>query len=229
MIQGKPDSNKCRYIYTKVDKIPQFLVLEKCNLCPFLINNFKGGEALCAKYINTKPVIGKRDNFITTVHGYIQRKANSQKLDIFSDIYIPDWCELPNHLTKISVNDVITTIKNGNLYMESGQNYSNMVRVIDSSFVKYDDDNENLISKTEESTYINHNNSTPTSYKNKCVCSFCGEEKEDVNRNDHIGMCDVCWGKFKFSHPKRYNAKINNFRLKRKEDWKDKDYKKINV
>jgi len=228
MIQGTVDKTY-RYIFTKVDGKPQFLVMRKCNLCPYLINGFKKGEALCGKYINVKSSFVDK-NFISKVHGYIQRKPGTQNMDILSMVDIPFWCGLPNHLTQISHNGTIHTIKDGKIFLESGQNYANLVQVKDASFVEYDDKHESLITKVEKPTHRNYATSTGSSWKSKylTLCSFCGKEKDEVDRNNHLGMCDSCWDKNKFSHPKRHTSFINNFRLKRKEDWKNETFKIVN-
>jgi hypothetical protein len=236
MINGKPNNNY-RYLFTKIDKRPQFLVMKTCNLCPYLINDFKNGEALCGKYANTNASYPDK-GFISKVHGYIQRKIDSKHMDILSGVDIPYWCGLPDHLTKITKNDSIHTIKDGKVFLESGQNYANTIQIIDSSFVVYDENHESLISRPDNPTYVNYGSNgkrstssttNNTTWKSKylTMCSSCGEEKEEVDRNIHLGMCDNCCDKNKFSHPKRYNAKINNFRLKRKEDWKNDEFKPI--
>ena len=229
MLQGKIDS-KYRYLYTKIDEKAQFLVMKKCNLCPFLINEFDKGEAHCAKHINAKSSF-KDKNFISKVSGYRQRRAGSTKMDILSDVDIPFWCNLPNHLAKMSPNDNIYSIKDGKLFIESGQNYANTVQIIDSVFVKYDEKHQALISKPKEekkavirTPYKNTTNWKP---KHLTVCSSCGEVKDEIDRDIHIGMCDECWGKNKFSHPKRHHSRINNFRLKRRETWVDEEFKTV--
>jgi len=233
MIQEVPNNNY-RYIFTKVDGRPQFLIMKTCNLCPYLINDSINGCAICGKYANAK---AKYNNpgYISKVHGYIQRKAGSRNMDILSKVDIPFWCGLPNHLTKISPNDTIHTIKDGKVFLESGQNYANTIQVIDSAFVIYDENHELLISRPDNPTYVKYGSkdktstSSGTKWKSKylSVCSSCGESKDGVDRDNHIGMCDECWDKNKFSHPKRHISYINNFRLKRKEEWKDDEFKMI--
>jgi len=233
MIQGEEDS-KYRYIFTKVDNRPRFLVINRCNLCPFLINDSDNSSAKCGKYINSNSVWTEK-NYIMKVHGYIQKKAGSTDLRILTHVDIPEWCELPNHLVQISPNDNINYIKDGKLNVESGQNYANTIQIIDGKEVDFGTDGESLILKPAKPTYINYG-TTPMSHKttetskiNTDVCSFCGEDKENVDRDNHLGMCDDCWDKCKFSHPKRYSARINNFRLKRRKDWVDEDFKIINL
>jgi hypothetical protein len=233
MIQGNINK-KYRYVFTMVEKRPQFLVMDKCNLCPFLINDFENGNAKCGNFINPKST-WEDNNYITKVYGYIQKKRGSTDMRILTPISIPLWCNLPTHLTEISASDTINYIKDGKLHVDSGQNYACTVQIVDSEFVEVDDeDGESLIHKKEKTTYIHYNKNgvkTNNKYnqKNTNVCSSCGEHKEEVDRYNHLGMCDICWNKNKFSHPKRYTAKINNFRLKRKEDWKKDKFKVVDL
>lgn len=232
MVQGNPD-NKHRYIFTKIDNVPRYLIMSKCNLCPFLIDDFEKGEAKCGKFANTKSS-WEDVNYITKVYGYIQKKRGSTDMRILTAIDIPFWCGLPTHIASISSNDAINYIKDGKLQVESGQNYANTIQIIDEDeVIVSDDDGESLHLKPKDNKYIKYDNgSKKSSYKPDKIektCSLCGEEKKNVNRDEHLGMCSRCWDKFKFSHPRRYTAKINNFRLKRKETWKKKEYKKVSV
>jgi len=240
-VTGKPDDNH-RYVYTMVDKRPQFLIMDKCNFCPFLINDMKNGAALCGKFINPASILEEK-NYISKVYGYVQKIYQRNEMNILTQVDIPSWCNLPDHLSEISPNDNINYVKDGKLNVECGQNYSNAVQIIDVNEVQYDLDGEKIILKPKQPTYINYgkdgkrftsDDSIPANPSESStavidgeVCSMCGEEKEDVNREIRLGMCDDCWSKSKFSHPKRYTAKINNFRLKRKEDWVGEDYKKV--
>jgi len=238
-IQGIADK-KYRYIYTMVDKRPQFLIMNKCNFCPFLINDYENGSAKCGKFVNVKSVWTDK-NYIAKVYGYIQKRTGTMDMNILTQIDIPSWCNLPDHLTRISPNDAISYIKDGKLIVECGQNYSNAVQIIDANEIEYGDDGESLVLKPLKPTYINYgkdgktifstSSDTSTSYKSidTGVCSMCGEDKDEVDRNSHIGMCNECWSKYKFSHPKRRISFINNFRLKRKESWVGEEFKKVIV
>ena len=234
-IQGKPDSNY-RYVFTKIEKRPQFLLMSKCNFCPFMINDFKNGDAKCGKFVNTKAGYNTK-NFIQTVYGYVQKGYGSQEMEILTHVDIPFWCGLPNHMTGISPNDAIHSIVNGKLYSESGQNYANTIQIISDDEVIYSrEDYETLIFKPKKDKFIHHgtkNNITDIkviSESNKVetkTCSSCGEKKENIDRGKRDGMCDDCWDKFKKNKKKRQQFKINNFRLKRKIDWTDEEYKLI--
>jgi len=52
------------------------------------------------------------------------------------------------------------------------------------------------------------------------ICSLCGEEDETVNRNTNHGVCDECWKVSHDNDEKKKQAFINNFRIKRGEDFK---------
>lgn len=226
MVQGKPDSNIVRYVYTMIDKKPCYLLMSKCNHCPFLINDFENQEARCGQFTNPSSKYEHKD-FLARVYGYIQKRYGTSEMNILTPVSIPSWCGLPNHIAQITPNDAISYIKDGRLQIDSGQNYANTVQVISDSEVKFSSENgESLVRKPKESKYI-HYGTKPygTPKKDTHTCSSCGKDKKDVNRNKHLGMCGYCWDKFKFSHPRRYNAKINNFRLKRKEDWTKETFK----
>jgi len=215
MIRSK--SNK-RYLYTKIDNCPQFLVMDKCNLCPFLINDFKGGHALCSKFEHPESICENK-NHISVVSSYRHKKSSNQNFHILTQVDIPFWCELPDHLTKVTYNDEINYIKGGELVKESNHNYSNMIRLINMEFVKYDDDYETLIS-----VYDVDSTKSTTPIKNTEVCSMCGEDKEDVDKNEHYGMCNGCWELYHDNDEKKKQAFINNFRMKRGKDFKLESY-----
>ena len=236
-IQGKPGENY-RYVFTKIDKKPQFLIMSKCNFCPFMINDFKNGDAKCAKFINPKPKQHFSRNFLQTVYGYIQKGYDSREMEILTKIDIPTWCQLPDHMTKISPNDAIHSISNGKIFIESGQNYANTIQIIsDDEVIISKVDYESLILKPKEDKFIKYGRGKKSNVTDVTiigetkvetdVCSFCGEDKENIDRYNHLGMCGDCWSKNKFSHPKRYVSKINNFRLKRKMNWTDDEYKLV--
>ena len=241
-IQGSA-GDKYRYLFTKIDEKPHFLIMSKCNFCPFMINDFKNGDTKCGKFCNPTSK-HEHKHFLQTVYGYMQKGYGTMDMEVLTTIGIPTWCNLPNHLTKISPNDAIHTIVNGKLYSESGQNYANTVQIISDDEVMFSkEDFETLVLVPKGKKIITYGKdgrrfpatstssieTTPEPIKGINVCSFCGEDKENVNRDDHIGMCDGCWDKYKFSHPKRRISKINNFRLKRRESWEDKEYKMVKM
>jgi len=190
-----------------------------CNFCPFLINDRKDGSAKCSKYVNSKTTI-KENNFIAKVYAYVYVKACYPQILIKLDI--PFWCGLSNHIVEVVGNGPIHYIKEGKLHIDSGQNYTDTTHIISESLVDFStEDGESLISKPLSKPNINYGTQPYKEPEKSPVCSSCGEEKEDVNRDEHLGMCDTCWDKCKFSHPKRYHARINNFRLKRKKDWQE--------
>jgi len=239
MVQGKP-TDKHRYVFTKIDKKPAFLIMGKCNFCPFVINDFEGGCARCGKFVNVN-IHKTTPNYITKVYGYMQKGYGTQNMEMLTHIDIPHWCGLPNHIAKITPNDAIHTIVNGKLFIESGQNYANTVQIISDDNVMFSkEDYESLILTPEKPSIIKYSgsggrirsypstSSTDTySDKDTKICSFCGDDKENVERDKRLGMCDDCWSKYKFSHPKRHISYINNFRLKRRENWKNEEYKKV--
>jgi hypothetical protein len=213
-----------RYIFTKVDNTPKYVMLKHCNICPFLINDYNNGEAKCCKFSNPNPETEDK-NFITKVYGYRQLNVNSFVMQIMMNVNIPTWCGLPKHLVELSPNDAITTVKDKSLFIESGQNYSDVVQIMPETNIEVDSkDGESLIFKKESNIIY------PQSYKQpiiKQICSSCGEDKKDVSRDKHDGMCGDCWGNFKKNKKKRHYSYINNFRLKRKETWKNDEFKMI--
>lgn len=223
MIQGS-GGHKYKYVFTKIDKRPHYLIMDRCNHCPFLINDFQNSNAKCGKFVDTKST---SENYICRVHGYIQTKPGTSKMEILSEIPIPSWCGLPNHIIDISPNDNIHYIKNGKLIIESGQNYANTISIIKSDEIKYsNEDGDSLITKSKKSKYkYNKIKITP----NTKLCSSCGEDKEDVDREVHNGMCKGCRKMYKKDKNKLYSSFINNFRLKRRESWKKEGYKVVNI
>ena len=235
MVKDKSGTNY-RYVFTKIDKKPQFLIMSKCNYCPFMINDFHNGDVKCSKFIDPKSS-GIYKNFISFVYGYMQKGNSLFKMEALTRINIPYWCNLPDHLTEITPNDAIHTIVDGKLFIESGQNYSDNVQIISDDEVMFNrEDCESLILIPKKGKYINYNGgkstiltNTTTSFKDTRMCSSCGEDKEDVDREKHNGMCINCWAKFKRNKKKKYFSYINNFRLKRKESWKNEEYKIVKI
>ena len=235
-IQGKSGENY-RYVFTKIDKRPRYLIMSKCNFCPFMINDFHNGYAKCGKFINSNQKQHYSSNFIQTVYGYMQKGYGSQEMEILTRIQIPDWCGLPNHLTKISPNDIIYSIVNGKLFTESGQNYANTIQIISDDEIQYSRvDYESLVLVAKKDKYIHYGKNNVSDAKvvsddkiETKICSSCGKHKEKINRDKRDGMCDACWTKYKKNKKKRYQTKINNFRLKRKVDWTDEEYKLVKI
>jgi hypothetical protein len=228
MLNGKPDNNY-RYIFTKVDNRPQFVITDICNHCPFLISE-SGYDAKCSKYVNPKT----NSNKIQMVYGYMYRTTptGKTKLETLTNINIPSWCDLPNHISKVTPKNNINYIKNGKLKTDSGESYALTVSIISGDKIEFsEEDLESLVTKKDKPKYVNYGNEVtpPIKTKNTEICSLCGEDKEGVDRNKKRGMCKTCYSENKKNKKKLYSAYINNFRLKRRETWKNQDFKKINT
>ena len=226
MIHGS--AKKYKYVFTKIDDRPQYLIMDTCNHCPFLINEMKTNTAKCSKFTNSNSL---KDNLITTVYGYYQKMG---KRKIFSDVNIPTWCQLPKDIIDISLTDNVFYIKNNKLITDVIYNFetnvnSNIIQTDDVEFSSID--GESLVSKPKSKQKTTESTTKkPLMLKPVLLsCSSCGGSKDNVNREKHNGMCDSCWEEYKKDNKHLYFSYINNFRLKRQESWKKDKYKIVDI
>jgi len=201
-------SNIMKYVSTLVDGKPTCLGLSYCNYCPFLKLEHISKNIYCTN--NGKKLI-KKINAYSYSNGYWFP---------LNDINIPYWCELSFDFFKTLV-DKIVFYKKGSLVISETMN-----------FVSKDITNDDHIKYVNNKLVIDYKSKNTT--KNpvepiiiKKICSMCGEDKNDVNRNDNMGMCNDCWNRFELDDEKNHFAFINNFRLKRKANYSKESFKKI--
>lgn len=227
-------TSRYRYVFTKIDKKPMFMIMNKCNLCPFAINDHLKGRALCSKYDNPKSTL-EHKNWIGKVYGYLHKKTTYNRTEMLTQLEIPFWCRLSKNAAGLSINDTVNYIKNGHLVTESGHTSDVSIAIVDTRYIDFSKiDGESLVykpvenKKTTRKTY-KHNDTSPTTTTPppRKLCSSCGKEKLEINRKIHNGMCDECWGEHKDDKEILYKSYINNFRLKRKKSWKNAEYKII--
>lgn len=224
-----------KYIYTKIDGMPKFLIMDKCNFCPFLINDHINSTTLCGKYTDVKSK-SKEKNYLAKIHGYVIRKTPYNRREPITDIKIPNWCELPRVVTKVKTDEIFYYKKNGILTQESSIKYANTISVVSSKNIRTSSiDGESLLTKPISSGSGRPYGYTPGTSGSKPkvtviidnTCSVCGKAKDTVNRSKNNGTCSECWENIKDTPDMVYKSYINNFRLKRKKSWVDKEFKKV--
>lgn len=182
-----------KYISTLVNDKPTCLSLRSCNLCPYLNINSLKKEAIC---LNNNKLIEK-------IYYYSYDRGYHRAL---KKVSIPNWCSLDDDFYKSLLQKDVFFYKYGEI---------NKVKyditnkdILDDEYVKYIENK--LVTKEKTNNYTDKIN-TPSLEK---VCSNCGKHKENVNRNEKLGMCTSCYSNFRLGDD-NYKVYINNFRLKR--------------
>jgi hypothetical protein len=221
-----------RYIKTKVDGLPKILHMMNCNFCPLMIFDRGPKVTRCAKFhgISTNMT---DDN----IYSYSVIGINSIPI---KEVSIPDWCGL--------CSDILLINNDSSMYVKSGHNtydiipniYQNLV-IVSALYISYDTKLNSLIYSTNKKLNClnfgyNSNSTLPvkieTSTPNPIIpilitCSCCGNLVEGVSRENNLGMCSICWEKYKDDKKMKEFCFINNFRLKRSAKWSDEVYKNI--
>jgi len=183
-----------KYISTLVNNKPTCLSLMSCNLCPYLNINSLKKEAIC---------LNNNNKLIEKIYYYTYDRGYHRPL---KKISIPNWCLLDDDFYKPLLQKDVIVYKYGEI---NKIKYEILNKdILNDNYVKYIENK--LVTKEKFDNVINENNIQ--SFEK--ICSNCGKYKEDVNRNENIGMCSDCYSNFKISND-NYNIYINNFRLKR--------------
>ena len=238
-----------RFLKTRVNKDDIYMIMHKCNLCPFLMvdkDNFRG---LCGHPKKDKSIDNTVNDDIM-YYEYINGKTT-----ILNNCDIPDFCYLSKNLKEEFEKERLTYKKDEDIYVfhsprtgdekilseiyicsteTSEFTYSDKFQKFQEAKNKYHERRNtttlNILNRVieigqeagQEVEYVEH---TTTIVGD--ICSCCGERKEDVNRISNNGMCNDCYEQSKTDFNTLCNSKINNFRLKRDKDFLEKDYKKI--
>jgi hypothetical protein len=215
-----------RYIRTSVDNRPTILLLTKCNFCPF----FKVDTNKFSRCLRFKDV-DNRDT-ITYIHAYSFKYSSVYDGCLNEptfDVDIPKWCKLDESLASDKVDLAMYTVVKDEIIRTT--NVANTLVVISDKFIKRDRDFKYITDKIptttktpQETRYENEYSRlpviTPTIPEvKKLICSCCGESMETVERNKNLGMCKTCWDENNNNIEIKKFSFINNFRLKRKNDY----------
>lgn len=238
MVVDKTKS-KYRYCMTKIDNKKSLLMMSSCNFCPYMINDSDNHKAKCSVYINTDD----GNNTIKDVYGYLYKNTEYNKIEILTNLDIPNWCKLPSNIMDVKKELPLVSIKKGVLYTEQSElkNYtivsSKMVefdKVDGCSLVRKEKRTSKRLSDYDKDDYpfwddndfaVSENTITNDTPLFNGICSLCGEKKDSVERNSNLGMCNEC--KEIKDKNKIYKSYINNFRLKRNKKWKDIKFKVV--
>lgn len=200
---------KRKYVITNVDNKPTLLAVSKCNFCPFFKFDSIKFECKCTKQDPHLPErLLQKTNAARYIDGY------QYPMD---DIKLPDWCELSVLDFDCKLDDI--------LY------YKRDKLIIGEPFdcpVDIDITEDNSIKRVGQglfkSEYIKIDKVvTPI----LTICSSCGKDKKDVDRNKNIGLCGDCLSTINNDSKKVQFAYINNFRLKRKSTYSESEFKII--
>jgi hypothetical protein len=231
MIYTKLNEKNVRYIRTKVDNNPVCLMLTKCNYCPFfkLMRN-EDKKGICKVYYNLEDI--NLSNKIKDIYGY---SFSENVYEVISDIDIPNWCGLEDKHENIKDLNIYFTFEENNNGCEFKVESSDVEKldIIGDYILKYSKGYKLTKSSYNKNGYLTKESrdlfNSIISNKYKKICSCCGKEKDNVKRSEHIGMCSECWDKYKLNYKKYKLSYINNFRLKRKVDFSDTEFKLLNL
>lgn len=234
-----------RFLKTRVDKDDIYMIMHKCDFCPFLMVDKENYRGVCGN--------PKKDKLIdnTVKKNIMYYEHTNGKITILDECEIPDFCYLSKNLKVEFEKEKLTYKKGEDIYVLHSPRKGDE-KILSEIFICSTETNELTYSdkyekfKEAKDKYNEKRNTTALSILNAVlesgkeveyvehttsiigdICSCCGERKEDVNRIINNGMCNGCYEQSKTNFNTVYNSKINNFRLKRNKDFLEKDYKKI--
>jgi hypothetical protein len=212
-----------KFIRTLVNEKPAFLIMSKCNMCPFFNIDDKNKQGYCLKYKDEND-----SSVIKYIYSYSFKYITNVGIRYYPafDIDIPKWCLLTNKLTsdvdynvyvKNKVDKVDIIIENSTIldlisdrYIEYSEFTGNLVRNKHyKDFISGTENNFNKLTNKKQENIVVEDNSK------KEICSCCGNNKTNTERNFHLGMCYECWINYKWNRKIKIKSFINNFRLKR--------------
>jgi len=240
-----------RFIKTKIEDKNAFLIMSKCNLCPYAFVTEGGKRLLCSYHNNTN----------TLVKSHLEFKPDDIFHRSFDDCDIPSWCNLPKNLGDEMNHKIVTyrycgklmedesiydkenekpifetcVVKGGSDTLRYTDHYKKSLKLKERYNTLKEKRNElNLVQNTAipatvMDSIIRYNQvqtQTSSFYLNE-ICSCCGERKESVDRTVNNGMCTECYDNNKTNEDIEYNSVINNFRLKRKVSFESKIFKRV--
>jgi hypothetical protein len=176
---------------------------------------------------------------------------------VYEHIEIPKWCGLSNSLDDVSDSKFFISNNDSKIYVlnkivyKSDEikfllprrtfdhiNYKDIfsfkVLAEDISYVlNYKSQSiDNIINKLNiidnTNIIIKEDNSNIKKIEIKLdICSSCGEQKENVDRNVNLGMCIDCWNQNNNDETIKKQTFIKNFRLKRQCIFTNEQYKLV--
>jgi len=182
-----------KYLLTYYKNETVILSISNCNKCPLLNIDFTNKSCKC-RYNSYRLVKDNISNY------------NENLYRVFDYINIPNWCRLSNNTQDLKNSNIFKIFKNSISISKNNLDISKLKTI---EYFNITDMTDFVYDYTKKSNY---NNIKKINHK---ICSLCGEEDDNVNRNNNYGMCDSCW---EISKHNEYNKKlsyINNFRLKR--------------
>ncbi len=237
-----------RFLKTRVDKDDIYMIMHKCDFCPFLMVDKENYRGVCGN--------PKKDKLIdnTVKKNIMYYEHTNGKITILDECEIPDFCYLSKNLKVEFEKEKLTYKKGEDIYvLHSPRNgdekilseificstetseftYSNKYEKYKESKKNYDERKNNttlnVLNDVIETTQIEHTLSLPEHINaiTDKICSCCGEMKKEVDRIINNGMCGECYEYNKIDINVVRNSIINNFRLKRNKNYIEKDFKKI--
>lgn len=231
-----------RFLKTRVDGEDIYMIMNKCNLCPYLMVDKDNYRAVCGNPVKKKEI----DDTVNTDIMYYEK---GDRVTVLDDCRIPDFCYLSKNLKDEFDKGTLKVKKNETLYIYSSERKGNE-KILSEVYVCFNEEggftfsdkfnkylearekyNEKKLEKEKNTTQNVISKETElfthTTIIIGDICSCCGEKKESVDRNTNDGMCNECNEKSKTNYDLVYNSYINNFRLKRKKEFIEKNFKKI--
>lgn len=224
-----------RFFKTKVDLDNVYMIMTKCNLCPFLMCDTDKNNAVCGH-----PKKIKIHEVIKTDILYFEERPKTLIVD---DLRINEHCPLSKTLDEEFKREILTYKNEGFIYVFSSPKKDDE-RPIFESYMQFhhksdlltftDNYNRYTRNKIKYDSKVKERNEFKTPnvivpYVKNEVCSCCGLSKEDVDRDKNNGMCEICFTKFKLDNDIKYFSYINNFRIKRNMTFNTNKYKKVGV
>lgn len=204
-----------KYLITKIDNEPHIVCVSKCNFCPFFSLDEIGFECFCIREERNKPKYIDKVNCVTY--------ANNKRFTT-NEIKRPNWCSLDEFLIGDNINNY--------MYYRSGKHTISCEKVDNPEQLPIIFDTYLKLSKgniVKDNKKIEKENFQLIEHKNKNICSCCGQNKEDVDRNKNMGLCKDCYQDVINNQNDELLSfiYINNFRLKRKSTYSNLNFKKI--
>jgi len=235
-----------RFIKTKVSSDDTYLILTKCDYCPYFSKDKYIGKLRCGKSYNSP----NNDNVISNDVRFTIK--NNNLVPEKEGIDIPEWCVLSKKMQD-EMNNKRIVYKSQNFIYEFLSPYKKGIdRIMPDGYVELKYESDALVYNEHGQLYfdnqVKRNVTTPidnkpseyrhlpelfdsSTYVSKVeskICSCCGEDKKEVDRSVNFGMCNECFVKNDNNKLFKYKSYINNFRLKRKSNWIDDNFKIIN-
>ncbi len=230
-----------KYIRSFFDNKKSIIKMDGCQHCPLMKFKLIDSVCLCRKFTD--------GNGLNVIEPWVLDHTDSGL--ILGIINTPNWCKLSNSLDELKKDrttykpfissilieendmcndDELPLIDIDKLSLKSPEKvYDYLMFLVDrSSITNIYPNRINYFGSVNDTDYYDDEYYGGTKYepeyksKHK-ICSSCGEEDETVKRNINYGMCESCWKLNSSDEERMKQAFINNFRMKRKNNF---DYNK---